>query len=414
MRKRVAITGMGVVSPIGIGLDEYWEGLLSGRVGVGPITAFDASDYPCRVAAEVLGFKPSDYFDRKKARLMARGTQFGVASATLCLEDANWDHSCNGSMLGVAAGISNSPQDTVEEAVMQLRDHGYRRALPYQLNKSLPHGLAAETGTATGFQQSVMTFATACTAGMNALGYAIEEIRQGRLYAILCPAADANIAKYAFGYFCKAGMLTSNNEDPQHASRPFDLDRDGGVLGEAGACLLLEDFDCARRRGASIYAEIIGYGTTGIGYNPGEQQSTVSQGMAKAMSNAMKDANCHPEQIDYIGAHGVSDRRLDLWETNAAKEVFGKYAYRLPLSSAKAQIGIPQNAAGILQMIATVMAVREGILPPTVNYDTPDPECDLDYVPNEPRHNRVQQALTLAHGFNGSDAAVIIRRAEGA
>jgi 3-oxoacyl-[acyl-carrier-protein] synthase II len=407
----VVITGIGAVTPIGIGIDEYWQGLLSGRCGIGPITSFDASEYPCRIAGEIHDFEPTRFFDRKKVRLMARGTQQGVAAALLALEHAGWNSRPGDGTLGVFAGISNSPQDTVETAVMSLRDHGYRRALPFQLNKSLPHAVASETGLMTGFQSNVMTFSTACSAGLTAIGAAVEEIRMGRADAILCTSTDSNIAKYAFGYFCRAGMLTCNNEDPTHASRPFDAKRDGGILAEGAACFLLEDLNHARRRGATPLAQILGFGSTGSGYSA-EPEEKIHRGMAEAMIRAMQSANCGPGRIDYIGAHGVSDPHLDKWETAAIKTAFGDYAWHIPVSSVKSLIGIPQNAAGTLQLAAAVMAFQHDILPATMNYEFPDPECDLDYIPNHPRRNRINRALVFSHGFNGSDAAIIIGRAE--
>lgn len=405
---------MGAVTPLGIGWQEFWQGLLSGRIGIGPITAFDAADYPCRLAAEVTEFDADRFFDRKKKRLLARGTQFGIASALLCLEDARWeDDGGVDSRLGVFAGISNSPQDAVENAVMALRDHGYRRALPYQLNKSLPHAAASEAALLTGFQQNVMTFSTACTAGFNALGFAADAIRSGSSDAVLCLAADANIAQYAFGYFCRAGMLTSRNDDPEHASRPFDAERDGGVLGEGSACFLLEELRHARGRGARPVAEILGFGTTGAGYRPQEAHEAVARGMATALTQAMCNGNCSPAQIDYIGAHGVSDIILDAQETAAIKDALGKDAYRIPVSSVKAQTGIPQNVAGSFQLIAAIGAMLHDVIPATMNHEHADPECDLDYVPKIHRRNRVNRALVLSHGFNGSDAALLIGRAPG-
>jgi 3-oxoacyl-(acyl-carrier-protein) synthase len=281
--------------------------------------------------------------------------------------------------------------------------------LPYFLTKSFPHATATETGSLTGFQSQIMTFATACTAGMNAIGYACKEIAAGGGDAFLCISTDATIANCAFAHFCRSGMLTSNNDDPQHASRPYDAKRDGGVLGEGAGGLLLEELSHARRRGAKIYGEILGFGTSGSGYG-GDPATMIPQGMATAMTQAMVSANCGPSAIDYIGSHGVSDKVLDAWETVAMKKTFGERAYEIPMSSIKSMIGIPQNAAGVLQLIATTMAMKDGILPATTNYEYADPECDLDYVPNVPRRNHVERALVLAHGFNGSDAALLLGR----
>jgi 3-oxoacyl-[acyl-carrier-protein] synthase II len=401
------ITGIGVVTPIGIGLTAFWENLLAGRCGVGPITSFEVSDLPCRIAAEVRDFEPERFFDRKQIRLLSRGTQLGVSAALLCLEDAQWKDGGVAERLGVIAGISNSAQDVAETISDVVRDHGYRRVLPYFLTKIFPHATASETGLRTGFQSQVMTVATACTAGLNALGHGMDEIRAGRLDALLVTSTDATVTRCTMACFCRAGMVSLNNSDPAHASRPFDAKRDGGVLGEGAACFLVESLDHARRRQAHIYAELLGFGTSGSGYSAEPAEST-PQGMAATMRQALASANCSPAQLQYIGCHGVSDPHLDAWETQAMKLALGDWAYRIPMSSIKAQVGIPQNAAGALQLVAAIMAMSRGILPATLNYEVPDPECDLDYVPNTPRRNRVTRALVLAHGFNGSDAAIVV------
>ena len=229
MSRRVVITGLGAVTPIGTGTEVFWRNLLAGIPGIAPISLFDPSPYPCRIAAEVKDFTPERFFDRKRTRLMSRSTQFGVASCVLCLEHAGWRNGSEPENLGIVAGISNSSQDAVESAIDSLQEHGYRRALPYVLTKSFPHATASEAGLTTGFQSQVLTLSTACTAGFNAMGLAAEEIRDGRSVAMLCPSTDSTISKYVFAYFCRAGMLTGSNDDPAHASRPFDAKRDGGV-----------------------------------------------------------------------------------------------------------------------------------------------------------------------------------------
>lgn len=409
MKRHVVITGMGAVTPIGVGVGAFWTGLLEGRNGIERVSLFDASDYPCQIAAEVKDFDGSRFFDKKKARKMARATQFGVASALLCLEDARWHESPGDAEVGVAAGISNSARDVAENISDTVREHGYGRVLPYWLTKIFPHSTATETGLVTGFQSQVLTFATACTAGLNAIGYAVDQILQGHTDAFLCPATDATITGCTMACFCKAGLVSLRNDDPAHASRPFDAKRDGGILGEGAGCVLVEELDHARRRGARIYAEILGFGTSGTGYNCDPAQA-VPRGMAAALTQALTSANCGPNQIDYVGTHGVSDVKLDVWETEALKRVFGERAYRIPMSSIKSMIGIPQSAAGVLQLIATVKAMEEGIIPATTNLEYPDPECDLDYVPNRPRRNELRYAAVLAHGFNGSDASIVVGR----
>ncbi|NOY82199.1 MAG: beta-ketoacyl-[acyl-carrier-protein] synthase II [Kiritimatiellaeota bacterium] len=408
MARRVVITGMGAVTPIGIGLREYWEGLLEGRNGVGPITLFDPSDYPTRIAAEVKEWDPARFIDRKRARLMARGTH-GVAAALMALEDAQWDEHPGDGRLGVVGGVATSPQDAIEDAVETLQDKGYGRSSPFTLLKCFANSAASETGFATGFQEKVLTISTACTSGLNAVGEAFAEIRAGKVDAMLCVGTDSLLSKYVYAYFCRAGLLSMNNEDPEHASRPFDAKRDGGVLGEGGGCLMIESLDHAKRRGARIRAEILGFGSTAIGNTRTPEYDTV-RGISNAMREAFAVANVSPFHIDYVGCHGCSDPRIDIWETQALKHVFGDHAFRVSISSVKSMIGIPTCAAGTLQLIATVLGMEKGIVAPTTNYEYPDPECDLDYVPNVPRHILIRRALVYAHGLGGNDSSVVLKR----
>ena len=410
-RRKVLVTGMGAVTPIGLSVADYWQGLLAGRSGVGPITLFDVADFPVRIAAEVKDFDPARWMDRKQARLMARSAQFGLAAAAMALEDAGWWQRPGDGRLAVLAGVSNSAQDAVEAAIDVLRDHGLRRVLPYTLTKCFPHSTASEVGRNSGFQDQVITFSTGCTSGFNAVLHALQEIRAGRLDAVLVTATDSTLARSVFGVFCKSGMLSANQGDPTRVSRPFDAQRDGGVLGEGAGALLFEAADHARRREARPLAELLGAATGGMGYGSDNPESSIINGMAETMNAALAGANVGPRALDYVGAHGVSDPHLDAWEVAALKKVLGTEAHRIPVSSVKSMIGIPQNAAAVLQLIATILAMRDGILPPTINYEHPDPCCDLDCVPNTPRRNRVNRALVFAHGFNGSDAAVVVGKA---
>ncbi len=412
MRKRVVITGMGAVTPIGNSVEEYWQGLLEGRSGVGPITLFDPSDYPTKIAAEVKDFDGADFFDRKDMRMMARPTQFGVAAALMALEDSDWRNNPSDGPLGVVNGISNSAQDAVEAAVDAINAHGYRRVTPTVLTRAFPHSTASEAGRLVGFQDHVMTISTGCTSGMNSIGYSIDQLVSGCCSSMICISTDATIANYVFGSFCRTGMLSTSDRAPELVSRPFDAERDGGVLGEGAAAFVLETLDVARARNAKIYAEIMGFATSGVGYRLDDGGSSLPKGMACCMKAALANANIGADKIDFIGCHGVSDPYLDAWETEAMKEVFGERAYTVPMSSVKGHIGIPQNAAGHLQALAVVKAINECVLPPTINYENPDPQCDLDYVPNDFRRNRVNNAMVFAHGFNGSDAALIIKAFE--
>ncbi len=409
-RRRIVITGMGAVTPIGNSVDEYWRSLLDGVCGVAPITLFDPAEYPTKIAAEVKNFDGRDYFDRKDLRMMARPTQFGVAAALMALRDAGWNENPGDGPLGVVNGISNSAQDAVEKQIDNLIQHGYRRVIPHVLTQSFPHSTASETGRITGFQDHVMTISTGCTSGMNSIGYAINEIRAGKCSSMLAISTDATIAKYVFAGFCRAQLLTEKNSQPEQASKPFDLNRDGGVLGEGAGAFVIEELHHARAKNRRILAEIIGYAGAGSGYSF-DDEIALGKGMDRAILEALADANLAAAKIDYVGCHGVSDKHLDRIETQAYKRVFGEHAYKIPMSSVKGHIGIPQNAAGHLQALATVKAMNEGILPPTLNYENPDPDCDLDYIPNQPRRNRIRTALVFAHGFNGSDAALVLKAA---
>jgi 3-oxoacyl-[acyl-carrier-protein] synthase II len=411
MKKRFVITGMGAVTPIGIGVEQFWEALVAGECGVRPISLFDTTGYPCTIGAEVPDFDSKHFFGHKDARLMARGTQFGVAAALTALDDADWHGKPGDGRLGVATGISTTPQDASEGAYERFQKGGFRTSSPFTVVRCFPHSPASEIGRLTGFQTRVLTVSTACSSGLNAVGCAVDELSAGRCDAVICVGTDSLLSKYVFAYFCRAGMMSQRNNDPRHASRPFDAQRDGGVMGEGAGAFLIEEYEHAQRRGARSYAQILGVGTSGAGYsNGGDSGARGVEGMSQAISRGLADANCAPRHIDYVGCHGCSDVEVDKRETQALKIAFGEHAYRIPMSSAKAQIGIPTSAAGSLQLMAATMAIRKDLLPPTMNYEYPDPACDLDYIPNTPRRNRIRRALVLSHGINGSDTAVVIGR----
>ena len=409
MNRDVVITGMGAVTPIGSGLETFWKGLLEGRNGIDEITLFDAREYPCRIAAEVKDWDPSVFMSRKKARRMARCAQFAVAASQLCLEDAQWRREPPSSRTAVVGSISNSAQEILDRIIEKLKTRGYHRLSPRSLPMTLPHSSASEVGAVTGFQGEVTSVTNACAAGLYAVGHAANLIRAGKYDAILCPATEASITYTTLGSFARAGLLSVRNDEPEKASRPFDAKRDGGIIGEGAACFLLESEEHARKRAANVYAQVNGFGCSeshGCDTDEGTQQ-----GMMASMREALVSGNCSPAHVGYVGANGVSDPDLDRLETAALKELFQEEAYRTPVSSVKAQVGIALNVAGALQLIASVMALNTGILPPTRNYEYPDPACDLDYIPGEPRHNAVSHALVHAHGMNGSNASLLITKA---
>ncbi|MFW5803064.1 MAG: beta-ketoacyl-[acyl-carrier-protein] synthase family protein [Verrucomicrobiota bacterium] len=410
-KRRVVVTGMGVVSPIGCSVDAFWDGLLQGRCGIGPITLFDASGYPCPYAAEVKDFDPAKIVEAKRVRTLSRPTLFGLGAAFECLENAGWHSAPGDGVCGIVGGTSNTAQAAVEDGVLLTNAAGFKatRKLWYTLTKAFPHSMASEIGRKSGFQAKALTVSTACTAGMNAITQASELIRSGECDAVLVPSADATITKNLYPYFYRVKMLADSNLPPERISRPFDAKRSGGILGEGAGCLLLEERDHACRRNAPQLCEILGSGSSGTGFAEcGDEQAAV-YGTAVTIREALADAGVSPESVNYIGCHGVSDPDLDRLETRAIKQAFGEdAARRIPMSSIKALTGIPQSAAGMMQVIATVLAIRDGVLPPTMNYEYADPDCDLDYVPNKARRNQVRRALAWCHGFNGSDAAVVL------
>ncbi|MFW5996551.1 MAG: beta-ketoacyl-[acyl-carrier-protein] synthase family protein [Verrucomicrobiota bacterium] len=406
MNRRVVITGMGAVTPIGIGVEEFWQGLLEGRNGIGPITLFDASDYPCRIAAEVKDWNPSQFMERKKAKRLSRCAQFAVAASKLCLEHAGWTQRYNPAKTAVVGSMSNSAQDILELLVNTIGQRGYERLSPRTLPMLIPHTSTSEVAAITGFQGEVVSITNACAAGLYGIGHAAHLIRSGYYDAILCPATDASISYTGMGCFCRAGLVSLRNEEPEKASRPFDAERDGGVLGEGATCLLLESAEHAKQRSASIYAEIDGFGSKEAYSN----KEHGDKGMSESMRKALASANCSPHSVDYIAGNGVSDVELDRVETEAVKSLFGEKAYDIPISSVKAQTGIPLNVAGTLQLTSAIMALNRGIIPPTGNYEIPDPDCDLDYVPGAPRYNSISRVLVHAHGLNGSNASLVLAK----
>ena len=407
MNRRVVITGMGAVTPIGIGLEEFWQALLEGRNGVAPITLFDASEYPSRIAAEVKDWDPSQYMEKKKIKALSRCAQFGVTAAKLCMENANWEQAEEDSKQAVVGSMSNSAHDVLEHLVETVTHKGYKRISPRTLPMVIPHTSTSEVAAMAGFQGTVLSITNACAAGVYATGHAAQLIRSGKFDAILCPATDASITPSGLSCFCRAGLVSERNAEPHKASRPFDAERDGGVLGEGGTCLLLESEEHAQRRSASMYAEVVGFGSHEA-YG-GNNEHEDYKGMYDSMSKALISANCHPESVDYIGCNGVSDEMLDRIETEAVKKLFKENAYTTPISSVKGQIGIPLNVAGTTQLISSVLALTRGVIPATQNYEVPDPECDLDYVPNTPRKNQLSRVLVHSHGLNGSNASLLLQ-----
>lgn len=412
MQRRVVITGMGAVTPLGLGPDSLWEGLASGRSGVGPITLFDTAGYDCRIAAEVRDFVPTDFLDRKEARRMDRFTQFAVAGTRMALEHAGFDPARSDTgRVGVIFGTGIGGIQTLSDQFQVLYDKGPSRVSPFFIPMFIPNMAAGQIAMQFGLKGFNETVVTACATANNAIGDAFKAIQWGMADAMVTGGSEAAIVPLAVAGFSSMKALSERNDEPQRASRPFDADRDGFVMGEGSGVLVLESLEHARARGAAILAEIVGYGCTADAHHLTEP-APEGEGAARAMRAALQDAGMAPDQVDYINAHGTSTPKGDKFETTAIKNVFGDHARRLAVSSTKSMTGHLLGAAGAVELIACIQAIRHGVLPPTINQDTPDPECDLDYVPNQARPAQVRVALSNAFGFGGQNASLVVRAFE--
>jgi 3-oxoacyl-[acyl-carrier-protein] synthase II len=407
---RVVITGMGLVTPIGQTVGALWEACLSGRSGVGPITQFDASGYPTRFAAEVKDWDPAPFMDRKEARRMDRVIQFGVAAARLAIEDSGLVIGPDiGDRVGVCVGTGIGGLRSMEEGHTVLVERGPSRTTPFLIPSVICDMSAGMISILSGARGPCTCPVTACATGTNAIGDAYEIIRRGAADAMIAGGTDAPITPLSVAGFGAARTLSTRNEDPTRASRPFDAERDGFVMGEGAGIVILETLESARARGARIYAEVLGYGMSADAYHI-TAPSPAGEGAARAMAAALRSAGIEPEAVGYVNAHGTSTELNDKNETAAIKSVFGEHAYGMPISSTKSVMGHLIGAAGAVEAIVCATALAEGIAPPTINYETPDPDCDLDYVPNTPRRIDATVAMSNSFGFGGHNATLLIGR----
>jgi len=403
---------MGVISPVGTGLDTFWSALVNGVSGVREISRFDASQYRTRIAAEVTDFAPENYLDRKESRRMDRFTQFAVACAVMAVEDARLDLArVEKERIGVVFGSGVGGIQTLEEQAKILFTRGPDRVSPFFVPMMISNMAAGQIAMTFGFQGPNFTLVSACASSNHAIGDAFKIIQSGAADVVITGGAEAAITPLALAGFCAMKALSTRNDEPARASRPFDAERDGFVMGEGAAVLVLEGEEHARRRGARIYAEICGYGTSCDAYHI-TAPDPEGTGAARAMANAVADAGLRPEDIDYINAHGTSPPLNDRVETAAIKRVFGDHAYRLAVSSTKSMTGHLLGAAGGLEAVASVLTIFHQVIPPTINYEVPDPECDLDYVPNKARPARVRAVLSNGFGFGGQNASLVFRQPE--
>lgn len=410
MRKRVVITGCGCISPVGNNVSDTWQALLAGRSGVDWITLFDASQHKTRFAAEVKGFDSAALFGSREARRMDRFTQFALAASLEAIEQAKLRvEVLNRDRIGVVIGTGIGGISTLLAQVEEMRARGPERVSPFLVPMMIADSAPATIAIQLGLRGPNMALATACASGANAIGEAAEMIRRGTADVMLAGGAEAAIVPVAMAALNVMGALSARNEAPQQASRPFDRERDGFVMGEGAGMLVLESLEHAQARGARILAELSGYGTSNDAYHisaPAENGA----GAALSMQWALEDARLSPEQIDYINAHGTSTPLNDKSETQAIKKVFGETAYSIPVSSTKSMTGHLLGASGALEAVICVQVLQEQILPPTINYEYPDPECDLDYVPNQPRSRTVHHVMSNSFGFGGHNATLIFSR----
>ncbi|WKZ38591.1 MAG: beta-ketoacyl-ACP synthase II [Anaerolineales bacterium] len=410
MRKRVVVTGLGCVSPLGNNVKDTWDALLAGRSGAAPITAFDASAHKTKFAAEVKGFDAASLFGTREARKMDRFTQFATAAALEALEQSGLKiDDTNRDRIGILIGSGIGGIITMLDQYEVMKERGPERVSPFLIPMMISDGAAGNLAIRVGARGPNMALATACASGTNALGEAAEMIRRGAADAMIAGASEASISALAMAGMNVMTALSTRNDDPQRASRPFDKNRDGFLMAEGAGILVLESLEHAQARGATILCEFAGYGTSDDAFHisaPAENGA----GAAISMQLALENAEFSPADIDYINAHGTSTQLNDKSETAAIKTVFGEHAYKVPVSSTKSMTGHLLGASGALEAVVGALTILNGIVPATINYETPDPVCDLDYVPNQPRELKVDRVMSNSFGFGGHNATLILSR----
>jgi 3-oxoacyl-[acyl-carrier-protein] synthase II len=415
-RTRVVITGMGALTPLGNTVQEFWDNSIAGRSGVRQVTLLSqetVKDYPSRITGEVRDFNPEDYIDRREARRMARFGQFAVASAAMAMKDADLDlDNVDRERVGVVLGNGIGALQDVEQAVRTIDEKGGRRIDPLFLPKMLANMAAAQIAIQNGTKGYLNTHITACAASTQAMGEALELIRTGKQDVVLTGGTEAAISEVGMAGFCILGALTTKrNHEPEKASRPFDAERDGFVAAEGAAIFVIESLEHAQNRGARILAELAGHAACADAYHV-VAPCVDGEGAARTMRWALEDAGVELDEVDYINAHGTSTPLNDASETAAVKAVFGESAYQIPISSTKSMVGHALGASGAIESLACVKAIETGLLPPTINYEHPDPDCDLDYVPNQSRRGDPRVVLKNSFGFGGQNACLVFKKHE--
>jgi 3-oxoacyl-[acyl-carrier-protein] synthase II len=406
----VVITGVGLVSPVGIGTEDAWQAVRSGKSGITAITEFDATQFACRIAGEVKGFDPYKYIEKKEVKKMGRFIQFAIAASECALSNSGLKVDAqNEERVGVYIGSGIGGFEVIEREHKTLLEHGPRRISPFFIPATIINLASGYVSIRTGAKGPNSATATACTTSAHSIGDSFKIIQRGDADAMICGGAEACISPMGIGGFAAMRALSTRNDEPERASRPWDKDRDGFVVGEGAGVLVLESLEAAKRRGARILAEIVGYGMSADAFHV-TAPSENGEGAFRVMRNALRDAGITPDKIDYINAHGTSTEMGDRIETLAVKHCFGEHASKVAVSSTKSMTGHLLGGAGGLEAGITVMAIRDQVAPPTINYETPDPDCDLDYVPNHARPMRIDYALSNSFGFGGTNGALIFKR----
>ena len=408
--RRVVVTGLGITSPLGTGLEKNWDALTNGRSGIGPITHFDATDFPVKFAGEVRDLSLDDFIDKKEARKMDLFIHYALAAATMALEDSGLEiNQDNAERVGVVVGSGMGGLPSIEKYHGAFLEGGYRKISPFFIPMSIINLAAGQISIKHGAKGPNIAPVSACATGTHAIGDAFRMIQRGDADAVISGGAESTVCPLGIGGFSVMKALSTRNEDPLAASRPFDKNRDGFVMGEGSGIVILEEYESAKKRGARIYGEVLGYGLTADAYHL-TAPSPGGEGAARCMQMALDTAGLNPEDVDYINAHGTSTPFNDLYETMAIKSVFGDHARMLMISSTKSMTGHLLGAAGGIEAIFSLLAISRGVVPPTINYTEPDPECDLDYVPNEARQKDLKVAISNSLGFGGTNATILFRK----
>jgi 3-oxoacyl-[acyl-carrier-protein] synthase II len=412
VKRRVVVTGVGLVTPLGTGTEKTWEGLVNGRSGIGPITRFDASAHASQIAAEVKDFEPGDWFEKKQAKTLDHFVQYGIAAAELAMQDSGFTVTEELSeRVGVITGCGMGGLPTIEEYHGVLLDRGPRRITPFFIPRVIPNMPSGHISMRFGAKGPNLSLSTACAAGTHAVGEAFRHIAYGDCDVAITGGTESVICPLAVGGFSSMKALSTRNDDPEHASRPFDLERDGFIIAEGAGMIVLEELEAAQARGAKIYAEMIGYGQSSDAYHIAAPPEN-GEGAARCMAMALKNAQLNPEDIDYINAHGTSTPLNDRCETTAIKTVFGDHANRLAISSTKSMTGHMLGGAGGIESAFTALTLHHQCAPPTMNLENPDPACDLDYVPNTAREMNIRVAMSNSFGFGGTNGVIVMKRFE--